>query len=152
MLKKLGIFILLLLGIGTSLTLYLPKPVISEPPLTRFVVIEETLKTPIEEMQLRHSYAVFQNQAEKTIEYGLQLGIYNNLVNAEKAAIGLDQQALPLPSVPVIFKVQNKKRHWFVMALGPFKTEDALPDLKQLLEKNHMNSQDISWPVIQQEE
>ncbi|MBX2808224.1 MAG: SPOR domain-containing protein [Cellvibrionaceae bacterium] len=146
MLKKLGLFGLLLLAIGTGLTLYFPEPEITAPPLAAFTVLEQSLTTPVDSTQLRNSYAVFQHNSDQPPAYGLQLGIYKQLINAEHAAMTLGK--LAASPLPVIFKVKDRQRQWFVMALGPFHTQDALSAAKKQLTEKAINNQTINWPLL----
>lgn len=152
MLKSLGAFILIILGIGAGLTLYLPEEGISDNSVqVDYILIESTLKTPIDAEKLKLSSFLFDPKSPEEFQRGIEIGVYPTLKDAE---IGLKsilkQYDLKHPAVPVIFKAQNPKlpktqRQWYSIALGPIATEVESQKYEQSLSEQQLRFQPIVW-------
>ncbi len=146
MIKALAGFALLLIAIGTGLSLYLPQydetlPTV-EPYSVPFTVLENTLDTPVSFSAISPSREAFYEALPKHITYALQLGVYGTLKDAKQS---ITQLAPPLKAAslsPTIFKTVLDKRYWFIVATGPFKTKVDQNHYHKLLP----NSQPILWP------
>ncbi len=163
MIKKLGIFTIFLCAIGTGLSLYLPAPSVIDPSFdsdippvyegnelsaspTPFTIIGSSLEDPVDINLLQSSSQLLGNEE---VEYALQLGIYGTLNNAKAGALAFDNKKLPRPLSPVILGVKDQQRQWFIVILGPLKSQNEQLKYKQLLLENKTSSQAILWPVIE---
>lgn len=144
MLKGLIIFALFLLGIGTGLSLYLPgyPPVIIEE--DNFSLITETLESPVDASTLLSSSALF-GTADADQQYGLQLGLFGTLFDAERGARQWDKSQLP--TAPVIFKAGDKEHQWYIVSTGPLDSREASAKHQQLLQNSGYITQIILWPT-----
>jgi hypothetical protein len=151
MLKKLGMLTLALVAIGVGFSLYLPPYSPEGATVTtaqpRFTLIKDSLNTPFIADSLRSSQQVFSSDTDKETVYGLQLGIFGSLQDAIAGAENMNGVSLELLITPTIFKVENQKRHWIVLALGPFNTQDEALRYQRLLNDHYIVSKRIAWPA-----
>jgi len=144
MIKALVGFALLLVAIGTGLSLYLPKykqipaQASFEVP---FNVIEGTLEQPIDFSSISPSTELLAGN-EAPIAYALQIGVYGNLHDAKFGLKELSNKLEDLLAPPIIFKTALDQREWFIVAIGPFVSEEQ----RRKYQRELKNSQTILWP------
>lgn len=148
MIKKLLGFALLLVAIGTGFSLYLPEYQAADInlPSHATIVVESSLTTPVNPSALRPSSMLFSDSPESVI-YALQLGLFGSLGDAQSKGHALYQQANGIFTSPLqVFKTQDQQRYWYILALGPLKSQAQVNQYSQLLEEQNINSQEILWP------
>lgn len=139
-LKKLTTAFLLLTGTGVGLTLYLPAVNIPVP--TQFSIDEQSLKSPLPGQELVLSAVTNDEQ-----QFALQLGLYNDLQRAAKAA-----KQLTLNDQIDIITIQNNKQSWHALLLGPFTTSTEAHNMQLRLDnENSIRSSLVRWPKPQPE-
>lgn len=157
--KKLATFIVVLFSIGIGFSIFLPPMEESALPTVQLpegvasklkppVVISDSLSTPVALSQLRLSSSLF-NSEENEQHYGLQLGLFGSLIDAEKwGQVFLQHNQAPLPASTglAILKAQDKSRQWYVLTISPFNSLILAENYAQLLRDEAVKSQLILWP------
>lgn len=146
MLKKIAIFITLVISTGMALSLYLPSYVPKNSVQATFRVNNLSLRQAVnsEDMQLSR---LLNGVAEKTIQYGLQLSFYGSLAAAKAGAKQLSTRELNLPVLPTIFKVKEQQREWYAILLGPFDSASENNTRRQQLDKHDLLMTTVLWPA-----
>ena len=148
MIKKLLGFTLLLVAIGTGFSLYLPEYQATDitPPQNATQLVESSLNSPVQADSLHLSSSLF-SPPKETVIYGLQLGLFGTLSDAQFKGNTLYQQAKHVIQPPIsIFKVKDNHRTWYVLALGALDNRTELEKYTQLLQDQGIKSQEILWP------
>ena len=144
MLKSLTAFALLLLGIGTGLSLYLPKYPPEVVKQANFSILTDTLDKPVDASSLLSSSQIF-GTSDTSDQYGLQLGLFGSLFDAKNGAN--QWEGTSLPTSPIIFKAGDGKHQWYIVSTGPLNSREASQKHQQLLQDSGYITQIILWPV-----
>ncbi len=154
MLKKLTTFALLLLATGTGLSLYLPAYEPDGKPLAAYQLAEKTLDQPVDtrsfqpsSLALEEALAASAEADQAAPQYALQLRLFGTLEAAKSGATHLYKRQLDLPLPLTIFKAEDPRRQWYILALGPFSNKNEAAHTQYTLETEGVSTLDILWPA-----
>ena len=150
MIKKLGVLAAILLALGTGATLYLPKYPPAAPATATFQLVEKSLKQPLNPASYQPSSSAFQSDTSSEPQYALQLGIFASLENATTEATQLHARGVETPGLPVIFKVKDSSREWYLLVMGPYASQDEAQQQSRKLALQNIPVQFILWPVVEE--
>ena len=148
MLKKLGVFALLLVASGIGLSLYLPKHLPVEQPTSTFNVAGYSIDQAVDLSTIQLSSLLSSNNSDNNIQYALQLSQFESLSGATSEAELLGKKEITFPSLPTIFRVTAQNRYWYILMLGPFKNRNEAILFQRQLENTHtLPSVTVLWPT-----